>query len=73
MIILKNECQAPSFDPMQASLAPTKHQPGLELRVGEMVILMDYYPDAKPRTGMLLKSAKSYTSDRFTVNGYITK
>jgi hypothetical protein len=46
MIILKKEWQAPSFDPMQASLAPTKHLPGLELRVGEMTILMDY-PDAK--------------------------
>jgi hypothetical protein len=46
MIILKKEWQAPSFDRMQVSLAPTKHIPVMELRVGEKVILMDY-PDAK--------------------------
>jgi hypothetical protein len=69
MIILKNKWTAPSFDPLQVSLAPTKHQPEMLLRVGQMVILMDY-PDAKD---WYVAETSQVLHDRFTVNGYITK
>jgi hypothetical protein len=46
MIILKREWHAPSQDPAERKLAPTRHQVGMKPRIGEMVILKDY-PDAK--------------------------
>jgi transposase InsO family protein len=69
MIILKKEWIAPSFDPLQVSLAPSKHQSDSPLRAGEMVILMDY-PDAKD---WYVAEISQVLPDRFTVNGYITK
>jgi hypothetical protein len=69
MIILKKEWIAPSLDPLQVSLFPTKHQPEMALRAGKMVILMDY-PDAKD---WYVAEISQILHDRFTVNGYITK
>ncbi len=60
---------APSFDPLQVSLAPSRQQPESPLRAGEMVILMDY-PDAKD---WYVAEISQVLRDRFTVNGYITK
>ena len=68
MIILKKEWHAPTLEPGAQELAPVKHQAGMELRVGEMVILRDY-PDAKD---WYVAEISQVLSDRFTVNGYIT-
>jgi hypothetical protein len=68
MIILKKEWHAPSLEPGAQELAPVRHQAGIELRVGEMVILRDY-PDAKD---WYVAEISQVLSDRFTVNGYIT-
>ena len=68
MIILKKEWIAPSFDPLQVSLAPSRHQLESPLHAGEMVILMDY-PDAKD---WYVAEISQVLPDRFTVNGYIT-
>ena len=46
MIILKKEWIAPSLLPLNSRLEPTKHQEGMELRIGEMVIMLDY-PESK--------------------------
>ncbi len=46
MIILKKKWHAPSRDPEELKLAPTRHQVSMKPRIGEMVILKDY-PDAK--------------------------
>ena len=42
MIILKKEWIAPSIIPLNSRLKPTRHQKGMELRVGEMLIMLDY-------------------------------
>ena len=42
MIILKKEWIAPSIIPLNSRLEPTRHQKGMELRVGEMLIMLDY-------------------------------
>ncbi len=46
MIILKKERIAPSLIPLNSRLEPARHQKGLALRVGEMVIMLDY-PESK--------------------------
>ncbi len=46
MIILKKKWIAPSLIPLISRLEPARHQKGLALRAGEMVILLDY-PDSK--------------------------
>ncbi len=56
MIILKKEWHAPSQDPAELKLAPAKHQVGMKLNVGEMVILRT---TQTPRIGMSPKYAKS--------------
>jgi hypothetical protein len=68
MIILKKEWHAPSLEPGVQELAPVRHQAGMKLRIGEMVILRDY-PDAKD---WYVAEISQVLSDRFTVNGYIT-
>ncbi len=67
MIILKKEWKVPSSDPLQVILEPTKHQPEMMLRLGEMVILMDY-PDAKD---WYVAEVCQVLHDRFMVNGCI--
>ena len=68
MIILKKEWHAPSLEPGVQELAPVRHQAGMKLRIGEMVILRDY-PDAKD---WYVAEISQVLSDRFIVNGYIT-
>jgi hypothetical protein len=68
MIILKRECHAPSQDPAELKLAPTRDQVGMKPRIGEMVILNDY-PDAKD---WYVAEISQVLSDRLTVNGFIT-
>jgi hypothetical protein len=46
MSILEKEWIAPSLIPLNSRLEPTRHQKGLALRVGEMVIMLDY-PESK--------------------------
>jgi hypothetical protein len=46
MIILKKEWTAPSLIPMNSRSEPARHREGMELRVGEMVIMLDY-PESK--------------------------
>ena len=69
MIILKKEWIAPSIIPLDSRLEPTKHQKGMELRVGEMVIMLDY-PESRD---WYVAEISQVLHDRFTVNGYITK
>jgi hypothetical protein len=56
MITLKKEWLTPSQDPVEVKLATARHQAGVKLRVGEMVIMMNY-PDAKD--WYVAKSGKS--------------
>jgi hypothetical protein len=49
MIILKKEWIAPSLVPLYSRSAPTRHQKGTLLQVGEMVIMLN------PRISMLLR------------------
>ena len=46
-----------------------KHQEGMELRIGEMVIMLDY-PESKD---WYVAEISQVLHDRFTVNGYITR
>jgi len=46
MIILKKEWIAPSLVPLYSRSAPTRHQKGTSLQVGEMVIMLDH-PESK--------------------------
>jgi hypothetical protein len=68
MIILKKEWIFPSLSPSENRLIPRKHQGGMELQVGEMVIMMDY-PDAKD---WYVVEVTQVLGDRFTVNGFTT-
>ncbi len=68
MIILKKEWLPPSLSPFKNRLTPKKHQEGMELQVGEMVIMMDY-TDA---TDWYVAEGAQVLSDRFTVNGFFT-
>jgi hypothetical protein len=68
MIILKKEWHAPSQDPAELKLAPTRNQVCMTPRIGEMVILKDY-PDAKD---WYVAEISQVLSNRFTVNGFIT-
>ena len=67
MIILKNEWTAPSLLPVNSRLEPARHQQGLELRVSEMVIMLDY-PESKD---WYVAEVSHVLHDRFTVNGLI--
>ena len=69
MIILKKEWIAPSLIPLNSRLEPTKHQEGMELRVGEMVIMLDY-PESRD---WYVAEISQVLHDRFTVNGFITR
>ncbi len=42
MIILKKEWHAPTQESDEPKLVPARHQAGMKLRIGEMVILRDY-------------------------------
>jgi hypothetical protein len=66
MIILKKEWLSPSLVPSENRLTPKKHQEGMELQVGEMVIMMDY-TDAKD---WYVVEVTQVLGDRFTVNGF---
>ena len=68
MIILKKEWTAPSLLPVKSRLEPARDQQGLELRVGEMVIMLDY-PESKD---WYVAEVSQVLHDRFTVNGFIT-
>ena len=68
MIILKKEWLSPSLVPSENRLIPSKHQEGMELQVGEMVVMMDY-PDAKD---WYVAEVAQVLGDRFTVNGFTT-
>ena len=68
MIILKKEWIAPSIIPLNSRLEPTRHQKGMELRVGEMLIMLDY-PESRD---WYVAEISQVLHDRFTVNGYIT-
>ncbi len=62
MIILKKEWIAPSLIPLNSRFEPARHQKGMALlRVGEMVIMLDY-PESKDW----------YVAEISTVNGFIT-
>jgi hypothetical protein len=68
MIILNKEWLSPSLVPSENRLTPKKHQEGMELQVGEMVIMMDY-TDAKD---WYVAEVVQVLGDRFTVNGFTT-
>jgi hypothetical protein len=69
MIILKKEWIAPSLIPLISRLAaPAKHQKGIALQVGEMVIMLDF-PESKDR---YVAEISQVLNDRFTVNEFIT-
>jgi hypothetical protein len=68
MIILKKEWLSPSLVPVETRLTPKKHQEGMELQVGEMVIMIDY-TDAKD---WYVAEVAQVLGDRFTVNGFTT-
>jgi hypothetical protein len=68
MVILKKEWRSPSLAPSENRLIRRKHQEGMELQVGEMVIMMDY-PDAKD---WYVAEVAQVLGDRFTVNGFTT-
>ena len=67
MIILKKEWIAPSLIPLNPRLEPARHQQGLALRVGEMVIMLDY-PESKD---WYVAEVSQVLHDRFTVNGLL--
>jgi hypothetical protein len=69
MIILKKEWIAPSLIPLNSRLELTEHQEGMELRVGEMVIMLDY-PESRD---WYVAEISQVLHDRFTVNGFITR
>ena len=69
MIILKKEWIAPSLIPVISRLEPARHQQGMELRVGEMVIMLDY-PESKD---WYVAEVSQLLLDRFVVNGFITR
>ena len=69
MIILKKEWIAPSLIPLNSRLEPAKHQEGMELRVGEMVIMLDY-PESRD---WYVAEISQELHDRFTVNGFVTR
>ncbi len=54
---------------MNPRLEPARHQKGLALRVGEMVLTLDY-PDSKD--WYVAEVGQVVLHDRFTVNSYIT-
>jgi hypothetical protein len=71
MVILKKEWHAPLHDPANVKPAPARHQVGVKLLVGKMVILKDYPdPDAKDR--WYVAEIYQVLNDQFTVNGFIT-
>ncbi len=68
MIILKKEWIDPSLIPLNSRLESTSHQKEIALRVGEMVIMLDY-PESKD---WYVAEISQVLNDRFTVNGFIT-
>jgi hypothetical protein len=68
MIILKKEWIAPSLIPVISKLEPIRHQKGMELRVGEMVVMLDY-PESRD---WYVAEISQLLHDRFVVNGFIT-
>jgi hypothetical protein len=64
----EKEWLSPSLAPSENRLIPRKHQEGMELQVGEMVVMMDY-PDAKD---WYVAEVAQVLGDRFTVNGFTT-
>ncbi len=66
---MTKEWIAPSLVPLNSRLEPTKHQVGMALRVGEMVIMLDY-PESRD---WYVAEISQVLHDRFTVNGYITR
>jgi hypothetical protein len=70
MIVLKKEWIAPSLIPLNytSRFEPARHQKGIVLRVGEMIIMLDY-PESKD---WYVAEISQVLHDRFTVNGYIT-
>jgi hypothetical protein len=68
MIILKKEWIDPSLIPLVSRLELKKHQRGIALQVGEMVVMLDY-PECKD---WYVVEISQVLSDRFTVNGFIT-
>ena len=67
MIILKKDWIAPSLLPLNSRLEPMKHQEGMELRIGEMVIMLDY-PESKD---WYVAEISQVLHDRFTVVGIL--
>jgi hypothetical protein len=68
MIILKKEWLSPSLAPVKTKLTPERYHEGVELHVGEMVIMMDYI-NAKD---WYVAEIAQVLGDRFTVNGFTT-
>jgi hypothetical protein len=68
MTILKKEWLSPALAPSENRFIPKKHQDGMELQVGEMVIMMDY-TDAKD---WYVAEVAQVLGDCFTVNGFTT-
>jgi hypothetical protein len=69
MIILKKEWIAPSLIPATSRLEPARHHEGMELRDGEMVIMLDY-PESRD---WYVAEVSQLLHDRFVVNGFITR
>ena len=69
MIILKKEWIAPSLIPANSRLEPARHHEGMELRDGEMVIMLDY-PESRD---WYVAEVSQLLHDRFVVNGFITR
>jgi hypothetical protein len=63
-----SEWIAPSLIPLISRLEPARHQKRIALRVGEMVIMLDY-PESKD---WYVAEISQVLHDRFTVNGFIT-
>jgi hypothetical protein len=68
MIILKKERIAPSLIPLVSRSEPARHQKGIALRIGEMVIMLDY-PESKD---CYVAEISQVLHDCLTVNGFIT-
>jgi hypothetical protein len=68
MIILKKEWLSPALAPSENGFTPKKIQDGMELQVGEMVIMMDY----KDAMDWYVAEMTQVLGDRFTVNGFTT-
>jgi hypothetical protein len=55
--------------PMISRLKPVRHRKGMKLRVGEMVIMLDY-PESRD---WYVAEVSQLLHDRFVVNGFITR